>query len=439
MSGPNVRKVRCAIYTRKSSEEGLEQEFNSLDSQRAHCEAYIESQKSEGWVCLRDHYDDGGVSGGTLERPALTRLIADIEEDRVDVVIVHKVDRLSRSLLDFTKLVDILDRNSVTFVSVTQSFNTTSPMGKLTLNILLSFAQFEREITGERIRDKIAASRRRGLWMGGVVPFGYQALNKKLCVHEAEAGVVRAIFTRFVTLGSATKLAQELLRDGATTRSGKPIDKGFIYKLLNNRVYLGDAVHKGSAYPGEHPAIVATELWEKVQGILKVSPRQRAARTRAQTPALLKGLIFGPDGVAMSPTHTRRRGRLYCYYVSQAVLKKGAGACGVPRLPAGQIESLVVDKLRAMLRSPEVIVATWRAARSTLKGLEETQVTDALSQLDPLWEQLFSEEQARIVQLLVSRVEVGTEEFKLHLRVEGIATLARDLAPMKVRESHDGA
>ncbi len=286
-------KVRCAVYTRKSSEEGLDMEFNSLDAQREACEAYIASQKPEGWMLVQDRYDDGGVSGGTLERSALKRLLAGIEQGQVDVVVVCKIDRLSRSLMDFAKLVEIFDRRNVTFVSVTQSFNTTTSMGRLTLNVLLSFAQFEREVIGERIRDKFAASRKKGMWMGGFVPLGYRAENRKLIIDEAEAATVRMIFERFLKVGSATLVARALNAEGVTTRRGKPIDKGFLYRLLNNRVYIGIAVHKGTAYPGEHEAIISLDLWNHVHGIIKESPRVRARRTRTTEPALLKGLTSG--------------------------------------------------------------------------------------------------------------------------------------------------
>ena len=251
-----IRRQRCAIYTRKSSEEGLEQEFNSLHAQREACEAYIASQRSEGWVLVRDQYDDGGISGGTLERPGLKQLLADIEDGLIDVVVVYKIDRLSRSLMDFSKLVEVFDRNGVTFVSVTQSFNTTTSMGRLTLNILLSFAQFEREVTAERIRDKVRASRMKGMWMGGYVPLGYDVKDRKLVVNEEEAAAVRAIFERFVEVGSATVLARELRRKGLRNKQGTLVDKGYLYRVLMNRVYRGDAVHKGKAYPGEHQAII---------------------------------------------------------------------------------------------------------------------------------------------------------------------------------------
>jgi DNA invertase Pin-like site-specific DNA recombinase len=277
-----VRKLRCAVYTRKSTEEGLDMEFNSLDAQREACEAYVSSQRSEGWVLVPDRYDDGGVSGATLERPALKRLLRDVETGLIDVVVVYKIDRLSRSLSDFSKLVDLFDRQQVTFVSVTQSFNTTTSMGRLTLNILLSFAQFEREVIGERIRDKFAASRRKGMWMGGTVPFGYRVENRKLIVREDEAAIVRSIFERFLAIGSATQLARSLHAEGVTSRSGKPIDKGGLYKLLNNRVYIGEAVHRGKAYPGEHQPIISKNLWDKVHSILADSPRKRGGRAGAR-------------------------------------------------------------------------------------------------------------------------------------------------------------
>ena len=427
MKKPIVRKLRCAVYTRKSTEEGLNMEFNSLDAQREACEAYVASQKAEGWLLVPDRYDDGGFSGGTLERPALQRLIGDIEARRVDVVVVYKIDRLSRSLMDFAKLVEVFDRNNVTFVSVTQSFNTTTSMGRLTLNILLSFAQFEREVIGERIRDKFAASRKKGMWMGGFVPLGYDVKNRKLIINKAEAATVRMIFERFIKIGSATELVRKLRAEGICGKQGKLVDKGYIYKLLNNRVYIGEAVHKGVAYPGEHQAIIDRTLWDRVHNILRESPRKRAMHTRAQTPSLLKGLIFGPTGRAMTPAHTRKGGKLYRYYVSTDVLKRDAEACTVRRVPAAEIESAVVDQMRDLLRAPEIIVRACRAARQAMEGIDEADVRDALNQLDPLWDELFPAEQARIVQLLVERVDVSPDGADIRLRTEGLTNLVADL------------
>lgn len=432
-----IRKTRCAIYTRKSTDEGLDKEFNTLDAQRDACVAYIASQRHEGWIEVPDYYDDGGYSGGTLERPALKRLLADIEAGKVDVVVVYKIDRLSRALMDFAKLVEVFDAHGTTFVSVTQAFNTTTSMGRLTLNILLSFAQFEREVIGERIRDKFAASRARGMWMGGKVPLGYRVEARKLLVVESEARQVRTIFERFVVLRSATKLAQELRQQSVLSKTGAPIDKGYLYRLLANRTYLGDAPHKGKIYAGEHAAIVPRELWDRVHAVLQVSPRVRANQARAQSPALLKGLIFGLDGRALSPTHTRKGGKQYCYYVAQTVLKDQ----GTPnpdivrRIAAAEIEQVVLAQVRALVRQPEVIVGTWRAAREEEPDVTEAEVRDALEHLEPMWEELFPGEQARLVQLLVERVTVGPTGAEIKLRVNGLSSLVRDLRGSSMREA----
>lgn len=410
-------------------------EFNSLDAQFDACSAYISSQVSLGWVQVPTRYDDGGFSGGTLDRPAMKRLLEDIEKGLVNCVVVYKTDRLSRSLADFMKLMAIFERYGVTFISVTQHFNTTTSMGRFTLNILLSFGQFERELTGERIRDKFLASRKRGIFMGGPVPLGYLVRDRKLVIHEEEAGIVRMVYERFLSLGSATKLAQQLASEAVLTRSGKKFDKGVIYKLLNNRVYIGLAVHKGVAYDGEHHGIVPLAIWDKVQTILKTNSRDRAAQTRRQTPALLKGLIFGPDGAAMSPTHTRRRGRLYRYYVSQTVLKGGASDCPVQRVPAGEIEAAVIDKMRVLLQSPELLVGVSRIAREKLNDLTESDVRQAIKILDHLWDELFPAEQARVFQLLVSRVDVDPEGINIQFRADGLGKIVDEIQQKPAAEA----
>jgi site-specific DNA recombinase len=423
-----VRKLRCAVYTRKSSEEGLDQEFSSLDAQRDSCEAYIASQKAEGWWLLRDRYDDGGISGATLERPALKRLIADIEAGRVDIVVVYKIDRLSRALMDFAKLVEVFDRNNVTFVSVTQSFNTTTSMGRLTLNILLSFAQFEREVIGERIRDKFRASRSRGMWMGGHPPLGYQVQDRKLIVNEVEARTVRMIFQRFVKIGSATTLARALADEGVRTKRGRAVDRGYLYLLLNNRTYVGEVAHKGTVFAGEHQPIIPRELWDKVHAIMQVSPRKRAANTRAQdSVAPLKGILFGPNGLAFTPTYTRRGKRLYRYYVSTGVIKRGPEACTIRRVPAAEVEMAVIDQIRILVQTPEIIVRTWKEARRHDAGVSEDQVRTALSEFSGLWDELFPAEQARIVQLLVERIDIQPNGLDIRLRTDGLASLATEL------------
>jgi DNA invertase Pin-like site-specific DNA recombinase len=430
-----ARRLRCAIYTRKSSEEGLEQEFNSLHAQREACEAYIASQKSEGWALVRDQYDDGGISGGTLERPGLKQLLADIEDGLVDVVVVYKIDRLSRSLMDFSKLVEVFDRNGVTFVSVTQSFNTTTSMGRLTLNILLSFAQFEREVTAERIRDKVKASRMKGMWMGGYVPLGYDVRDRKLVVNEQDAGSVRRIFDRFVEVGSATVLARELRREGFRSKQGTLIDKGYLYRLLNNRVYRGEALHKGKAYPGEHDAIIDADLWERVHAILQESPRKRANNSRAQTPALLKGLIFGENGAAMTPTSTKKGARLYRYYVSMDVIRnRDTGEeTGPARLPTGMVEDAVVTEVRRILQTSEVVTQVLAALKRDGGVASEADGIAALHEFKALWSQLFPAEQARIIQLLVRRVTVTTAGLEVDIRREGIAGVIREMvAPRRM-------
>ncbi|MGI9127869.1 MAG: recombinase family protein [Roseomonas sp.] len=423
------RRLRCAIYTRKSSEEGLDMEFNSLDAQREACEAYVASQRSEGWVAIREPYDDGGVSGGTLDRPALQRLLADVEAGLIDVIVVYKIDRLSRSLMDFARLVEIFDRNQVTFVSVTQSFNTTTSMGRLTLNILLSFAQFEREVIGERIRDKFAASRKRGMWMGGYVPLGYDVRDRKLIINETEAATVRMIFKRFVAIGSATNLAKALVAEGVRTKSGRPVDKGYIYRLLNSRVYLGEATHKDASYPGEHAPIIDRSLWDKVHSILQTSPRLRAANARARTPALLKGLIFTENGCAMTPAFTKKGTRLYRYYVSMDVIRSRplGESPGPLRLSAPMVEDAVIGEIHRMIRAPEITARTIAALRRDGVKVEEAAVVATLAGFERLWDALYPAEQARIVQLLVERITVSTHGIAVDLRKEGLGLVLRDM------------
>ncbi len=431
---------RCAIYTRKSTDEGLAMEFNSLDAQFEACAAYVESQKAEGWILSPDRYDDGGFSGGTLERPGLQRLLRDIEGGRVDVVVVYKIDRLSRSLLDFSQLVEIFDRRQVSFVSVTQSFSTTSSMGRLTLNVLLSFAQFERELAAERVRDKFAASRKKGMWMGGHPPLGYDVRERKLVVNPAEADLVRHLFQRFLEVGSATLLVKELNEQGHRTKSwttnsgrmreGHEFGKGTLYKLLNNRLYLGEAVYKGTSYPGEHDGIVDPLTFDRVQTVLAENSRKRANRTRAQTPALLKGFIFcNHCRRAMTPTHTRKNGgKQYRYYLCMNASRKGHETCPLPNIPAGEVEELVFDHIRAIIQTPELVARVWRAANDDDGNMTERAVTAALKRLDPVWDMLlFPGEQTRLAHLLVSRVEIGADGIALQLRAAGLQTLVREL------------
>ena len=352
--------MRCAIYTRKSSEEGLEQSFNSLDAQREAGEAFILSQRHEGWRTLPARYDDGGYSGGTMERPGLKSLLEDVQANKVNVVVVYKVDRLTRSLSDFAKIVEALDAKGVSFVSVTQQFNTTTSMGRLTLNILLSFAQFEREVTGERIRDKIAASKKKGMWMGGLLPLGYDLDGHKLIPNEKEAELVCKIFDLYLELGCVSKLAARLGREKIKSKiwttkkgtrfGGASLARGALYYLLQNRLYIGEVRHRERWYPGEHPGIVPQELWDKVQVQLNSNLQTHHNRVRDQSSSLLTGLIEDGEGNRFTPSFTVKRGRRYRYYVSQSVTSEEQSKRPT-RVPAHEIESRVTERLQAFLKS----------------------------------------------------------------------------------------
>ncbi|MCA9282255.1 MAG: recombinase family protein [Phycisphaerales bacterium] len=370
--------IRCAIYTRKSSEDGLEQEFNSLDAQRQSGEAYIESQRSEGWVCLDDRYDDGGFSGGNMERPALRRLVADIGAGRVDCVVVYKVDRLSRSLVDFARMIDLFEKRGVMFVSVTQQFSTVHSHGKLMMNILLSFAQFEREIVSERTRDKIAASRRRGQWAGGAPVLGYDRAKQQLTVNEAEAERVRAIFNLYLELNSMGRVLDELDARGWRTkewitakgkrRGGHPFEKSRLYKMLTNVVYIGKVTHHGEAFEGLHEGIVDPGLFERVQDALKANANPTGPMERNKpggAGALLKGLMYcGSCGSQMTHSYTVRAGQArYRYYRCSRLSKRGRHHCDTPSLPAYDTEAFVLDKIRPIATSPEVIGAVIERSR----------------------------------------------------------------------------
>ena len=448
MSDVLKRRMRCAVYTRKSTDEGLDQEYNSIDAQRDAGHAYIASQRAQGWIPVADDYDDPAFSGGNMERPGLKRMMADIEAGKIDVVVIYKIDRLTRSLADFSKMVDVFERYAVSFVSVTQQFNTTTSMGRLMLNILLSFAQFEREVTGERIRDKIAASKRKGMWMGGIPPLGYDVENRRLVPNEPEAKLIRHIFQRFVELGSSTTLVKELQLDGAIskswitqdgkTREGRPIDKSLIYKLLGNRTYLGELRHKDQWYPAEHPPIISRALWDSVHAILATNGRVRGNNTRAKVPYLLKGIVFGYDGRALSPWHTtKKNGRRYRYYVSQRDAKEYAGASGLPRLPAAELESAVLEQLRAILRAPTLLGDMLPHAINLDPTLDEAKITVAMTRLDVIWDQLFPAEQSRIVKLLVEKVIVSPNDLEVRLRANGIESLVLELRPEPVKQPEE--
>ena len=370
--------LRCAIYTRVSTENGLEQEFNSLDNQREASEAYIRSQAHEGWKLIRDRYDDGGFSGGSMDRPALARLLDDVRARKIDVIVVYKVDRLTRSLADFAKLVELFDEHDVSFISVTQAFNTTTSMGRLTLNMLLSFAQFEREITGERIRDKVAASKKRGIWMGGAVPFGYRVENRSLHIVEEHAGLVRDLFRRYLEVGSVVRL--KLVLDAENARlpvrivgtgratGGGLISRGHIYWILSNPIYVGRLRHKGQIHDGLHPAIVDQEIWDRVQRQL-VDQTQTRTDPRRNTGFFLSGKLYDNRGNRMGPSHAAKGGQRWRYYVSRALLKgRQADAGSVTRVSAAQIEKQVFDATKSVIASRRSIVGLGALSHAGVSG-----------------------------------------------------------------------
>ena len=417
-----ARKLRCAIYTRKSSEEGLEQAFNSLDAQREACAAFILSQKHEGWRVLPPQYDDGGFSGGTLERPALQRLLADIADGKVDVVVVYKIDRLTRSLFDFAKIVEAFDARGVSFVSITQQFNTTTSMGRLTLNVLLSFAQFEREVAGERIRDKIAASKKKGMWMGGLPSLGYDVQNRKLVINEKEAPTVLHIFRRYVQLRSVRTLQAELdaagirskrriLADG-TAYGGQKLSRGALYLMLQNRIYRGEITHKGNAYPGEHPAIVDEALWDKVQAILAENRVDRATGSDAKYPSLLAGLAFDETGERLTPTHAVKKGTRYRYYVSRSLIVGTAKDHSAGRrIPAGNLEGLVIGRIRSFFADPGAILDAVRDEHADGAGQKRLigrgrRIAEELSTLAP-------DKTRAIFVALLSRVDIRSDRIDI--------------------------
>ena len=424
MPRTEASRQRCAIYTRKSSEEGLEQEFNSLAAQCEACEAYIRSQRDEGWVLTKTRYDDGGFSGGNLERPALQHLIGDIRAGRIDIVVVYKVDRLTRSLADFARLVELFDAEAVSFVSVTQQFNTTSSMGRLTLNVLLSFAQFEREVTGERIRDKIAASKKKGMWMGGNVPLGYDASDRTLVINPAEAETVRRIFALYRELGCVRRVKDEADRLGlrtkcsitanGTERGGKPFSRGHLYTLLSNPIYTGQIAHKGELHPGQHPALIDDASWSTVRDQLAANTSDHRRRAKAAEPSLLAGLLVDARGERLTPSHAVKKGRRYRYYVSAALISEaGTDRAQGWRLAAKEIEEAVIRILADALTSPASLVEQFGAA-----GMPSDQIRKLLGRAARMAAALSVPpgERAKLVHELVEKIIVDEKTIIIKLR-----------------------
>jgi DNA invertase Pin-like site-specific DNA recombinase len=449
------RTFRCAIYARKSSEEGLEQDFNSLHAQREACEAFIASQKHEGWKALPTAYDDGGYSGGSMERPGLQALLADIAAGSIDVVVVYKVDRLTRALSDFARIVEVFDRHGVSFVSVTQAFNTTTSMGRLTLNVLLSFAQFEREVTGERIRDKIAASKKKGLWMGGHVPLGYAAAGRTLTIRDDEAGTIRTIYGRYLELRSVDRLAQDLDRRGLKTRlrpngsaqmsGGKPFTRGHLYRILSNPLYAGRIEHKGEVHEGQHPAIIDRATWDAVQALLAANSHQQLVKTRSRNPSLLAGLLFEGNGQRLIASHSVKQGKRYRYYITPPTKRPDAADEAAPatalrkrgrstlRIPAGEVEGAVLRLLTASLTNaqwradhlhgPDTPVASRRVVEANAVAL-----ADRLGDTDPI-------DQRGLILMLVERVTLDRDTISVVIRT-GPLIAAAGAAGDSVADGH---
>jgi site-specific DNA recombinase len=415
---------RCAVYTRKSSEEGLEQDFNSLHAQREACEAYIRSQQGEGWRLRKSAYNDGGLSGATMERPALKQLLADIEEGLVDVVVVYKVDRLTRSLSDFARMVEIFDGHQVSFVAVTQQFNTTTSMGRLTLNVLLSFAQFEREVTGERIRDKIAASKRKGMWMGGLVPIGYELRDRQLMVVQSEADTVRHIFQRYIELGSVRLLKEDLDRDGLRSKlrigsdgsctGDKCFYRGALYTVLRNPIYVGEVRHKGARYPAQHQPIIERSVWDKTQELLRVHTVRADGKPSESMPSPLIGKLFDDNGERLTPSHAVKGHRRYRYYVSRSLMKGVAGRSGQGwRIPALEIEHNLAAAVARILDERIAIVADVDAA-----GLGAHDIASILATAAEWSARLRSETETSIaLKSLVDRAELHQDGVRLSIRL----------------------
>jgi DNA invertase Pin-like site-specific DNA recombinase len=417
--------LRCAIYTRKSSEEGLEQGFNSLDAQREACEAFVLSQQHEGWKAIPTMYDDGGYSGGNIERPALKQLLADIDQKKVNVVVVYKVDRLTRSLADFAKIVELFDAKGISFVSVTQQFNTTSSMGRLTLNVLLSFAQFEREVTGERIRDKIAASKQKGMWMGGTVPIGYVGFERTLVIEEDHAKLIRHLYERYLLLGSIRSLKMELDKTGiyAPQRNyasgkeygGVPFSRGNLQRILSNPIYIGKITHFNKVFEGQHPAIIDQALWEAVENKRVDNQQAQEQRPKAPSDSLLTGLLFNSEGLRLTPSHSQKQSKRFRYYLSQQLVNESkASAPNGIRIPAQELESIVINQLCDWLTDSDAVINALNPEPEQMQNL----IADSVKLAADL--QGNKTEQYKLLRQIIERVEVGNSHVSLLIKATAL-------------------
>jgi DNA invertase Pin-like site-specific DNA recombinase len=423
-AGQMNQRIRCAIYTRKSTDEGLEQSFNSLDAQREACEAYIKSQQHEGWQAIATHYDDGNYSGGNMERPALKQIMADIEAGKVNIIVVYKVDRLTRSLADFAKMVEHFDKHKVSFVSVTQHFNTTTSMGRLTLNVLLSFAQFEREVTGERIRDKIAASKKKGIWMGGKLPLGYKVVDRKLIVEESEAVTVRRVFREFLRLGSVLRLEEWLRTNNIKTKRGYYFRPGSIYTMLRNPIYLGLIRHKAEVHPGKHAGIIEQAIWEKVRSLLDQNIQGRRRKERSTQPSLFTGVIFDAHGNRYSPTHSEKNGCRYRYYTSRAIIQKTKSPDGFDRISAPGLEKAVTERILNLLAAPSELLEFLKNSlldeENTPPNGFYTSVIEQAAKVVKNWESRPVPARNHFLKVVIDRIVIQAEQIEIQVRVTAI-------------------
>jgi len=440
------KRIRCAIYTRKSTEEGLEQDFNSLDAQREACEAFIQSQKGLGWVSQKKRYDDGGISGGTMERPALQELLIDIDKGKVDLVVVYKVDRLTRSLMDFSRIIETFDAKEVSFVSVTQQFNTANSMGRLTLNVLLSFAQFEREVTAERIRDKIAASKKKGMWMGGPTPLGYDAKDRKLIINEKEAKTARQIFRLYAELGTVRQVKEEFDRLGIVTKrriqkngkrtGGKPFSRGNLYQFLSNPIYIGRIPHKGETYSGEHKGIIDQRTWESTQGLLARNATIRTRPTNSKGSFLLTGKIYDENGEPLYQSQAHKQGKRYCYYISKHLMHGAHVDNEGWRISAKTMEDTVIAPLLDLLRNRSRLMDLLCLKDASISALNKLK-KQAISLADQL-EESKPKDKRDILQTVIQSVILDPKSITLILDKSGLAEALRvscpdDLSPGSIK------
>ena len=437
-----MKTIRCAIYTRKSTDDGLDKEFNTLEAQREAGENYIRSQAYQGWEIIPTHYDDGGFSGGSLKRPALQQLLNDVEAGLIDMIVVYKIDRLTRSLVDFSKLVEVFDTNNCSFVSVTQNFNTYDSMGRLTLNVLLSFAQFEREVITERIRDKVSASKKKGMWMGGILPLGYDSYNKKLVINEDEAQIVRLAFEKYLVLRSEIAVAEWLNENGYTTMN-KGNNSKFthmrISKMLKNVLYVGKIPHKENIYDGQHKAIISQEIFDEVQNIKSKNRIGRLAPSRFIEHSLLKGFIYCDCcQSAMVSTKSNKKNKVYEYYTSVRAVKEGFKNCHVGSIPAGEMDNFILQQMEVLIKSPKIIAGLINEAKIVRPNVKDIQILNKLNSEETFISHLSSTTQRQLLLLLIKKIRVNVDRIKIMYTDLAISLMSEDIKEQLFPNNIDG-